>query len=181
MPHVFTVLEKDHMEVKDLLAQIDQAAPGSHLLKELVDKLIIEESKHEAIEEAHFWPLVRDKVEGGPELTQNALDQESEGKEVLAQLDKLSETSPQFMELVSTFGKAALEHIAYEEEQVWPKLRSKITKPEQEQLGKQLADAKQSAPTRPHPNTPSSPGVQKVAGPVAAATDKVRDALSSRG
>jgi hypothetical protein len=87
MPDVFAVLEKDHSEVKDLLAQVDRAAPGSQDLKELVEKIIIEESKHEAVEEAHFWPVVRAKVRGGEQLTQKALNQESEGKKVLAQLD----------------------------------------------------------------------------------------------
>jgi hypothetical protein len=85
------------------------------------------------------------------------------------------------MELVTIFAKAGREHIAYEEQHVWPKLRSALTKPELEQLGQKLADAKQSAPTRLHPNTPSSPEVQKVAGRVAAATDKAGDKVSGRG
>lgn len=180
MPDAFAVLEQDHQKVKDLLAQIDRAAPGSQDIEQLVQELIIDESRHEAVEEAHFWPVVRDKVEGGEQLTQTALDQETEGKEVLAQLEKLSASDAKFMGLVETFTKAAHEHIAYEEQQVWPKLRLVVTKPELDELGQKLADAKQSAPTRPHPHTPSSPAVQKVAGPVAGAADKVRDTMTGR-
>ena len=180
MPDVFVVLEKDHRKVQGLLAEIEGASPGSQQLKGLVETLIIEESKHEAAEETHFWPLVQDKVQGGQELTEKALHQESGGKEVLDQLEKLSPSDAKFMELVSTFAGAAREHIAYEEEQVWPRLRSVLTKPEQEELGKKLADAKLHAPTRPHPNAPSSPAAQKVMGPAAAATDNVRDAVSGR-
>ena len=179
MPDIFVVLEQDHRKVQGLLTEIEGAPPGSQL-KGLVETLIIEESKHEAVEEAHFWPLVQDKVKGGQELTEKALNQESEGKEVLGQLEKLSPSDAKFMELVSTFAGAAREHIAYEEEQVWPRLRSVLTKPEREDLGEKLANAKLHAPTRPHPNTPSSPVAQKMMGPAAAATDKVRDTLSGR-
>lgn len=180
MPDIFAILQKDHTEVKDLLAQVDHAAPGSQKLKDLVERIVIEESKHEAVEEAYFWPMVRDKVQGGEQLTEKALAQESEAKKVLAQLEGLAATEPKFIELVTTFAKAGREHIAYEEEQIWPKLRSVLTRREQDELGEKVAHAKKSAPTRPHPNTPSSPEVQKVAGPVAAATDKVRDKVRGR-
>ncbi len=38
-----------------------------------------------------------------------------------------------------------------------------------------------TAPTRPHPHTPPSPGVLRTAGPVAAAADKARDKVTGRG
>ncbi len=33
--------------------------------KKLAEKLIIEESKHEAVEGEYFWPAVREKLPGG--------------------------------------------------------------------------------------------------------------------
>jgi len=47
--------------------------------------------------------------------------------------------------------------------------------------GSKIAGGKTTAPTRPHPRTPPSPGVLKTAGPVAAAADKARDAVTGRG
>jgi hypothetical protein len=44
-----------------------------------------------------------------------------------------------------------------------------------------MAAAKKSAPTRPHPHTPASPGVLKTVGAAAAVTDKARDAMTGRG
>jgi hypothetical protein len=44
-----------------------------------------------------------------------------------------------------------------------------------------MQEAKKTAPTRPHPRTPSSPGALKATGPVAAAADKARDAMTNRG
>jgi hypothetical protein len=48
-------------------------------------------------------------------------------------------------------------------------------------VGRKLADAKEIAPTRPHPRTPLSPGVLKATGPITAAADKVRDAMTDCG
>ncbi len=47
------------------------AATGSSgsqltLRKKMVQQLVIEESKHEALEEMYFWPAVRDKVADAP-------------------------------------------------------------------------------------------------------------------
>ena len=49
------------------------------------------------------------------------------------------------------------------------------------ELGSKIAEGKKTAPTRPHPHTPPSPGVLKTAGPAAAAADKARDAMTGRG
>ena len=50
-----------------------------------------------------------------------------------------------------------------------------------DELGTKIAEGKKTAPTRPHPHTPPSPGALKTAGPVAAAADKARDAVTGRG
>jgi hypothetical protein len=47
-------------------------------------------------------------------------------------------------------------------------------------LGKELEMAKKIAPTRPRPDTPPHPIVQRTAGTAAARVDHVRDALSGR-
>ena len=79
-----------------------------------------------------------------------------------------------------TFINAGREHIAYEETEVWPLLRGTLTKEEAVSIGDKIAAGKETAPTRPHPNTPPSPGVLKGAGPAVAAADRLRDAASGR-
>jgi hypothetical protein len=56
--------------------------------KKMVEQLIIEESKHEALEEMYFWPAVREKLPGGDTLADTAIGQEQEGQEVLDKLHK---------------------------------------------------------------------------------------------
>jgi hypothetical protein len=73
------------------------------------------------------------------------------------------------------------EHIAFEGTQVWPELERALSPEEAEELGDKIAEGKKIAPTRPHPHTPSKPGVLKTAGPAVAAADRVRDTITGRG
>jgi hemerythrin-like domain-containing protein len=189
MPNVFDVLGHDHEEIKQMLAELEAApttatgADGSDLArrKKLVEQLVIEESKHEAMEEMYFWPAVRDKISDGGHLADTAIEQEQEGKEVLDKLDKLEASEPEFEQLVTTIIQAGREHISYEETKVWPQLRTALSAEEASELGDKIEQAKKTAPTRPHPHTPASPAALKTAGPAVAAADRARDAASGRG
>ena len=189
MADVFTVLAQDHQEVKAMLAELEQGptrAAGATedqlaLRKKMTEQLIIEESRHEALEEMYFWPAVRDRLESGSTLADQATGQEQDAKRVLARLDKLGPDDGEFEQLLATFIADARAHIEFEESQVWPLMRTALPAETSAELGAKIAEGKKSAPTRPHPHTPPSPGVLKTAGPVAAAADKARDAVTGRG
>jgi hemerythrin-like domain-containing protein len=189
MTDAFEVLAQDHAEVKQMLAQLEvgavrQGGAGNEQLaqrKKLTEQLVIEESKHEAVEEMYFWPAVREHLAGGNQLADTAIAQEQKGKEVLDKLDKLDAGHPEFEKLLAEFIRAGREHIDYEETQVWPGLRAALTEQQAEELGGKLEAGKKTAPTRPHPHTPATPGALKSTGPIAAAADKARDAITHRG
>jgi hemerythrin-like domain-containing protein len=141
----------------------------------------MDSSQHEAAEEQYFWPAVRERLPNGNDLADNAIAQEQEAKEALARLDKLDADSEEFDQLIEAFIPAARRHIEFEETRVWPGLRSALSSAEAQDLGDKLSQAKERAPTRPHPHTPASPGVLKTAGPAVAAVDKLRDAVVGRG
>ena len=188
MPSAFDVLAKDHQEVKDMLAEFERgptAAGGASpdqlaLRKKMAQQLVIEESKHEAVEEMYFWPAVREHLEDGGDLANQAQQQEQEGKEVLDRLDKLGAEDAEFERLLAQFIRDGRAHIAFEEERVWPGLRTALSAEQAEELGSKLEAGKKTAPTRPHPKTPASPGVLKTAGPAVAAADRMRAAASGR-
>lgn len=184
-----SLLREDHQKVLRMFDQLEAgptAVSGAdadqlEARKKLVTELVIAESQHEAVEEQFFWPAVRDALPDGERLAAHAIDQEDAAKQVLHALDKASPDQSDFEEMVSRIVADGREHIDYEQSQVWPKLRSALSAQELAELGEKMAKAKVMAPTRPHPDTPSSPGVQKTAGPVAAMTDKIRDAVTGRG
>lgn len=191
MTDVFEVLGADHAQVKDMLVALEESqgyASAGETAKtvqsarqEVAKLLIIDSSRHEAAEEQYFWPTVRDRLPDGDQLADAAISQESEAKNVLARLDKLSSDDEEFSTLIAEFIPAARAHIAFEETQVWPSLRAALSSAEAEELGEKVRKAEDKGPTRPHPHTPASPAVLKTAGPVVAALDKLRDAVTGRG
>ena len=74
-----TFLRADHKNVLGMLGVLDGAPSGSGArrsgLDTMVTNLIIAESRHEAIEEPFFWPAVRDALDDGDELAEQALEQ----------------------------------------------------------------------------------------------------------
>ncbi|CAM2928136.1 hemerythrin domain-containing protein [Mycobacterium intermedium] len=166
-----------------LFESLDGAPAGSGAessgLETTVNTLIISESQHEAIEEQHFWPAVRDAL--GDALVDKAIEQEQAGKKVLQRLEDSKPGEPDYHEALQEFIKLGREHIAYEQEVVWPAVESAISREDLEKIGAKLETAKKIAPTRPHPGTPPNPAVLKTVGMGAAIVDHVRDAFTGRG
>lgn len=184
-----TLLRHDHEEVLAMFEELESgasraaAASGADLTarKDLVTKLIMEESRHEAVEEQHFWPAVRRAVPDGDRLADNAVKQETTAKQVLADLEGTDPHEPEFENLLTRFITDARKHIDYEQDVVWPALRASMSHDDLEELGRKMEQAKKMAPTRPHPHTPPDAAVLKTVGPAVAAADKVRDAVTGRG
>jgi hypothetical protein len=116
--------------------------------KNPVTELVIAELQHEAIEKRYFRPMVWEALADGEELADRAIQQEGEAK-----------PPP---------GRA---------EPVWPKVLATLDKRSRVELGEKMAEAKQTAPTWPHPNGPSRPGLLKAV----ATADKLGDALTGHG
>jgi len=184
MPDVFEVLGAAHRDVELMLDRMQDMIGAPAKLRDqggaLADTLITAVSQHEAAEEQYFWPAVRRNAGDGGSLAAGGIEQEAEGKKVLAELDGMAPDDPQFVPLMTKFDHAARAHIAYEEQQVWPGLRAALPADKAYGLGAKLARATQAGPTRPHPHTPPSPAVLKAAGPAVAAVGRLRDAASAR-
>jgi hypothetical protein len=83
----------------------------------------------------------------------------------------------EFDTLCHTVAAELREHISYEQNIVWPKLRLRLSDEEAGRLGAQIEHAKRRAPTRPHPHVPPNPGLLRALAPAAAALDKTRNAV----
>ncbi len=179
-----TFLRQDHKSVLGMLEVLDGAPTGSGALgsglETMVNNLIIAESQHEAIEEQFFWPAVRDALDDGDELADTAVQQEQEGKRVLQRLEDGKPGGADYHDALAQFVKLGREHIAYEQDVVWPRVEAAMSNQDLEKLGEKLETAKKAAPTRPHPATPPNATVLKTMGMGAAALDHVRDAVTGR-
>jgi hypothetical protein len=146
MADAFEILAQDHAEVRQMLAQLElgalrQGSVGAEQLakrKELAQRLVTEESRHEAVEEMYFWPAVREHLPNGDELADTAIGQEDEGKELLGKLDRLHAGEPEFEKLLAEFIGAGREHMEFEETQVWPGLRAALTAEQSLEIGSKM-------------------------------------------
>lgn len=179
-----TFLRQDHKSVLGMLEVLDEAPSGSGAdisgLKTMVTNLVIAESQHEAIEEQFFWPAVRDALEEGDVLADEAIKQEQDGKRLLQRLVDGKPGEAGYHEALEEFVKAARDHIGYEQDVVFPRFEAAVSREHLDKLGERLEQAKKIAPTRPHPDTPPNPTVLKTMGMVAATVDHVRDAFTGR-
>ncbi|AYF78529.1 hemerythrin domain-containing protein [Nocardia yunnanensis] len=179
-----TFLRGDHESVLGILESLERGGgwggrqQGAYA--DLVTSLIIAESQHEAIEEQYFWPEVRRSVPGGDKLADLAIEQEDSAKKLLDQLEHQSAGTDLYDALLAQIIPAARAHIAFEQNEVWPQLAASVPPEVLEELGDKMAKAKKLAPTRPHPQTPSTPGALKTTGMFAAVVDRIRDAATGR-
>ena len=67
-----------------------------------------------------------------------------------------------------------------EETDLFPRLQAACSEQELAELGAKVQQAKEMAPTRPHPSAPDTPPMNKVLGPPMGLVDRMRDALSGR-
>jgi len=181
---VFTVLAADHERILALSkrltggSSVPDASPRQR--KATADELVMELSRHEVAEEMLLWPAVKDRADDGEELCTVALEQESTGKRLLNELAKTSPGNEEFDTLTHSVAAMLREHISYEQNIVWPRLRLRLSAEEASELGAQVERAKRRAPTRPHPNVPPRPDLLKRIAPAAAVLDKARDAVLRR-
>ena len=174
------LLEQDHREVEVLFEQFKDATGDTQEKGRIVEQIIKELSVHAAIEEEVFYPAVKDAVPDGEGLVDHSLDEHQEVKELLAELDRMSPGDAGYHQKVEKVISDVSEHVQEEEGEMFPKFREAISASKLEEIGAKLAQAKERAPTRPHPKAPSTPPANTVAGAAAAVVDKARDKLEGR-
>ena len=178
-PDAVDLLTKDHAEVEQMFRQIE-AMPESDARNELIAGVVRELSVHAVIEEQVLYPAIREKVPGGDQLADHAIEEHQAAKELLAQIDGTDGSDGDAIERRSLLARLMREvrsHVEEEEADLFPKLQAAFGPQEQQEMGQAMAEAKKMAPTRPHPNAPSTPPGNVVAGAAAAVMDKARDAL----
>jgi hypothetical protein len=165
------LLQRDHDEIRRLLSELQDGPAGT---------IPACASKHEAVEEQYLWPVTRRRIRDGIRLADQAVSQELQVKHVLDLLDGLDPADPEFELLLRQLISMCRAHLDFEETRVWPGLRLALSEQERAELGAQLTQGRRLAPTRPHPHMPPDPEVQRLAGRIAGATDRIRDALTGR-
>jgi hemerythrin superfamily protein len=179
MADVIELLEHDHREVEQLFAEFEQAT-SKEQKETLRDRIIIELVRHSEAEEQAVYPLIRKSIDNGDQIIEHEIDEHSHAERIMKELDTMSADDPQFGVLMQQLMDSIKEHMAEEENDVFPQFRSKVDADELNKLGETVERLKKILPTHPHPMAPDHPPFNALLGPGAALVDRVRDMLTGR-
>ena len=174
-----TLLKDDHQTVEQLFKRFEQAGDEAHVQKrQIVDRIIEELSVHAAIEEQLFYPLARATVNDTEDIALKSLEEHHIVKWQLSELTDMDPAHERFDAKVTVLIENVRHHVKEEEDVFFPKVRKHLGRNGLEDLGQALADAKKSAPTKPHPRMPDSGPANVVAGAITGVVDRVGDNLT---
>ncbi len=172
-----TLLKTDHKSVEKLFKQFEKLGKGAHVAKgELVARIVEALAVHAAIEEQVFYPAIRAEVPAVADDVLESLEEHHIVKWVLSELDGMDPKAERFVAKVAVLTENVRHHVEEEEGDLFPQVRKVLGRKRLAELGDALEASKKSAPTHPHPRTPDTPPANVVAGTVAGALDKARQA-----
>ncbi len=174
---IVELLLDDHREVRELLDGFDSVAVDQRddYFQRLTTMLV----QHEVAEEETVYPALRNL---GPEAAQIAdarIEEQAEAEQLLADMEKMSTSSKEFVTAFARLRSAVIEHAQNEEVGVFAEVRSHESIGDRVEMGERYTKAKATAPTHPHPQAPDTPPGNVLLGPVASIIDRVRDSFRS--
>jgi hemerythrin superfamily protein len=174
---VVTAVLDDHRRIEGLMADVSVAGPDKEeRFRALVETLAV----HETAEEEVVHPLTR-RTAGGDPLVERRLEEESHGKESLAELERMGVDAPGFEEAFDRVRRAVLDHAQHEEQEELPQLRRAVDEDRLERAAGLFRAAERVGPTHAHAHAPESATGNLLVGTFVAAADRARDALRRAG
>ncbi|OII65457.1 cation-binding protein [Streptomyces sp. CC53] len=173
------LLAHDHRMVEQLFRDYRAAASDTQR-RAVVEVLVRELSKHAVLEELMVYPVAKEVLPDGPREVEQRLGEHRAVKQTFLALDRLTAGDERTDGLVDALRRDVEQHVRDDEGELTPRLRGAVSQQDLDELGGLLDEAKQTAPTRPHPHAPEEPPALALAAPVAAAYDRLRDRLQGR-
>lgn len=171
---VVSLLVAQHARIRSLFQEVDKAA-GSDVKQARFEELRRLLAVHETAEELIVHPEAR-HADGGSDVVAARLQEERDAKEVLAELDGMRVTDPEFADRFALLGQTVLDHASSEEREEFPLLRQNTSEKTLSLMASAVRAAEAMAPTHPHPGVESMTA-NLMAGPIASLVDRTRDAV----
>lgn len=174
---VVKFLKDQHNLIKDMFDEVLSASDTKAREKAFVElrQLL---AVHETAEEMVVHPRVRHEVANGDEIVDARLAEEHESKEMLSKLEDMDIDSTKFIEELTKFRDAVIDHAEHEENDEFTKLERNLTADDRGRMAKAVMAAEAIAPTRPHPGVESAK-TNFIIGPFASMVDRARDAIAA--
>ncbi|MGI8776823.1 MAG: hemerythrin domain-containing protein [Acidimicrobiales bacterium] len=152
------LLRNDHREVERLFKQFEKAGPNAHKTRrQVADRIVKELSVHAAIEEQVFYPAVREAVPETDDDVLEGLEEHHIVKWTLSEVDGMDPEHERFVPKMTVLIESVRHHVTEEEGELFSTVRGAMTRKQLAELGEVMAQAKEIAPTGPHPRAPDTP------------------------
>jgi len=152
------LLRNDHRAVERLFKEFEKAGPKAHQTRRHVaDRIVKELSVHAVIEEQVFYPAVREAVPDVDDDVLEGLEEHHIVKWTLSEVDGMDPEHERFVPKMTVLIESVRHHVDEEEGELFPAVREALTRTRLAELGDLLAQAKEIAPTGPHPRASDTP------------------------
>lgn len=172
---VIDLLVQQHGHIRDLFDAVE-AASDTDERQRAFEELRRYLAVHETAEELITHPLAR-IADGGNDVVDERLEEETAAKKLLADLDGMDVADPAFDPKFAALRAAVIAHAEAEEREEFPLLRADNDERMLERMAAAVLAVEKIAPTHPHPSVGSSATTNLLAGPLAAVLDRTRDAV----
>ena len=174
------LLKADHQAVADKFAAFEHLGDKAFKGKgKIVQDVIAALSVHTAIEEAILYPAARSRLDGADDMVLEALEEHHIVKWTLSELEQMMPDEERYTAKFTVLMESVRHHVSEEEKTLFPALRKVFTKAELEDMGEELANAKKSAPSHPHPKSPDEPPLNALVNALSRPLDALRDVGAS--
>lgn len=170
---LIVILLSQHQRVRELMADV-RTTEGERR-RQAFDELRALLAAHETAEEMVLRQVTRAIGEEKVAEARNA--EEDDAIHLLAELEKLDPTGPEFDVAFADFEQAILLHAEEEEREEFPRVQAETSADRRADVGRALIAAEKIAPTHAHPGVAGSSAAQWTAGPFVSLVDRARDAL----
>ncbi|MET0578652.1 MAG: hemerythrin domain-containing protein, partial [Ilumatobacteraceae bacterium] len=152
------MLIDDHRQVEELFVRFEKTGAGAHKRRQgIVERITEALSVHASVEEEIFYPAARRFVADATDDVLEALEEHHLVKVTLAELETMDPSNERYGAKVTVLIENVRHHVEEEEGELFPTVRTALTKSQLSEIGDELADAKRTAPKRPHPEAPDTP------------------------
>jgi hemerythrin superfamily protein len=174
---IISVLSDEHQQLTELSAELARTAGPP---RELADVVTAAVSRHLSAEEQYLYPTVKALLPDGAQLSEREIERDTQILKQLALLETVPRDSAAFTELAEAIDTDLHHHREACAAEIFPQLRELATEVELIRLGNRIEVAQEAAPTRPHPDSPTSPPWNKITDPALGIVDKIRDVVAGR-
>jgi hemerythrin superfamily protein len=140
MPNATQMIRQDHKKVEGLFKKFEQTQ-GSQAKRRLAENAMAELEVHAALEEEIFYPAVKNEVDDGSSMVQEAIEEHQTVKQLISELKGMQEADEEFESQFSQLMENVQHHVEEEESEMLPKVEE--SELDLNSLGQKMSQRKQ--------------------------------------